>query len=225
MNPHNLRGSKEHEQSITVVVADDHPLYRDGLTRALAARPEVTVVGETGDGDEALSLIKALQPDIALVDLRLPSRDGIAITEAVASLRIKTRILIVSAFEDISTMYQAFDAGARAYLTKAASPQVLCEAIVTVASGGLVFPESVRAGLSKADQLQRVRTGSSGNLTAREREVLVLIAAGRSAPEIAEQLYLSVATVKTHLHHIYDKLGAADRAAAVAAAARRGLLE
>lgn len=213
------------DRIISVVIADDHPLYRDGLSRALADRTDVRVVAETGDGAEALDLIKAHQPDIALVDLRLPSRDGIAITEAVTAERSETRVMIVSAFEDRATMHQAFDAGARAYLTKLATPETICEAIIAVAGGELVFPESVQAGLRDATPLRRARTASKSALSARELEVLVLVAEGRSAPEVAEQLYLSVTTVKTHLQHIYDKLGASDRAAAVAAAARRGLLD
>lgn len=212
-------------KEIAILIADDHPVYRDGLAQALASHDDIRVVAQTGDGDEALHLIQDLQPDVALVDLRLPSRDGISIVEAVKKSEVRTRTMIVSAFEDASTMYQAYDAGARAYVTKHASPSVLYDVIVSVSCGQIVFPESVRSGLSETDRLHRARTASTGALSARQREVLVLISQGRSAPEIAEELFLSVTTVKTHLQHIYDKLGASDRAAAVAVAARRGLLD
>lgn len=219
------REAPQSSTGIEILVADDHPVYRDGLIQALASHEGIRVVAETGDGEEALDLIRRLQPDIALVDLRLPSRDGISIVEAVKESEVRTRTMIVSAFEDAGTMYQAYDAGARAYVTKHASPSVLCEAIIGVYGGQIVFPESVRPGLNEAARLQRARTASTGALSAREREVLLLISQGRSAPEIAEMLFLSVTTVKTHLQHIYDKLGASDRAAAVATAARRGLLD
>lgn len=219
------RSDERAARTITIVIADDHPMYRDGVTRALSDQPTVRIVAETGDGAEALELIETRAPDIGLVDLRLPSRDGIAIAEAVRDKRLATRVMIVSAFEDTDTIYQAFDAGARAYLTKLTSPQALCEAILAVAAGGTVFPAALRAGLTDERRLSRSRLSSTGALSAREREVLRLIADGLSAPAVAEQLFVSVTTVKTHLQHIYDKLGVSDRAAAVAAAARRGLLD
>jgi two-component system nitrate/nitrite response regulator NarL len=210
---------------VTVVIADDHPVYREGLAHALAAKPDIEVLGQAGDGLEALALIGDLEPDIALVDLRLPSLDGIAIAEAVTARTPATLVVIVSAYEDSDTMYRAFDAGAKAYLTKQASPQTVYDAAMAVLGGEIVFPESVRPGLTDSARALRGRAVSSGALTAREREVLTLIAQGRSAPEIAEQLFLGVTTVRTHLQHIYDKLGVSERASAVAVAARRGLLE
>lgn len=209
---------------VTVVIADDHPVYREGLAHALAARPDIQVLGQAGDGLEALAMVKDLEPDIALVDLRLPSLDGIAIAEAVTALAARTLVVIVSAYEDSDTMYRAFDAGAKAYLTKVASPQTVYEAAMAVLGGETIFPETVRAGLTDSARALRGRA-ASGALSAREREVLTLIAQGRSAPEIAEHLFLGVTTVRTHMQHIYDKLGVSERASAVAVAARRGLLE
>ncbi|GAW49174.1 response regulator [Nocardioides sp. PD653] len=218
-------GARPGGQVVTVVIADDHPVYREGLAHALAAKPDIQVLGQAGDGLEALDLVRDLEPDIALVDLRLPSLDGIAIAEAVTSQASPTLVVIVSAYEDTDTMYRAFDAGAKAYLTKLASPQTVYDAAMAVLGGEIIFPESVRPGLTDSARALRRRAVSSGTLTAREREVLTLIAQGRSAPEIAEHLFLGVTTVRTHLQHIYDKLGVSERASAVAVAARRGLLE
>lgn len=211
--------------AISVLVADDHPMYRDGMARALAKRPDLRLLGEAGDGAEALALIESLRPDIAIIDLRLPSMDGIAVARAVAAGDAPTRVLIVSAFEDTDTIYRALDAGARGYLTKIASPDALCDAVVAVAGGETVVPGSLKDGAAgDTARARRPRSTVSDALSAREREVLQLTAGGLSAPDIARELFVSVTTVKTHLQHIYDKLGVSDRAAAVAVAARRGLL-
>jgi len=218
-------GSTGTSGALTVLVADDHPLYRGGLVQALADRAGFCVVGEAGDGAEALRLVRELEPILALVDLRLPSLDGVAIAGEIAREGLPTRTIIVSAFEDRTTMFQAFDAGVRAYVTKQAPTTTLFETMELVAAGGLAYPSSVMPFLTEAHRRERLHSSASGALTLREREVLVLVAQGMSAPEIADQLYLSVTTIRTHIQHVYAKLGASDRAGAVAAAVRRGLID
>lgn len=208
---------------VRVLVADDHPLYREGIARALSARPGIQLVAEVGDGAEAVAEIRRLVPTVAMVDLQLPSMDGIAVIEAVGQEELPTRIIIVSAYEDSATVYRALAAGAKAYLTKLASASTLCDTVQAVARGETVIPPALHSGLAEEIRSRRDRTGDHV-LSARELEVLHLIAEGLSAPEIAERLFLGVTTVKTHLQHIYEKFGVSDRAAAVAQAHRRGIL-
>jgi two-component system nitrate/nitrite response regulator NarL len=208
---------------VRVLVADDHPVYRGGMARALAERPGMELVAEVGDGAEALAEIRRLNPTVALVDLQLPSMDGVAILEAIGREGLSTRVVIVSAYEDSAVVYRALAAGAAAYLTKLSSESSLLDTVQAVASGETIIPPALHSGLAEEIRSRRDRTGDLP-LSARELEVLQLIAEGLSAPEIAERLFLGVTTVKTHLQHIYEKFGVSDRAAAVAQAHRRGVL-
>jgi two-component system nitrate/nitrite response regulator NarL len=209
---------------VGVLIADDHPVYRSGLAEALRGCPEFELVAEAGDGETALAAIRRLVPAVAVVDLRLPDMDGIALVEAVASEGLATRVVILSAYGDNAVVSRALAAGARAYLSKICSSKTLCDTLLAVARGDTVIPAGFRAGLAGELRSRRER-GEAPTLTARELEVLRLTADGRSAPDIAEALAVSVATVKTHLQHAYEKLGVSDRAAAVAQAIRRGLLD
>lgn len=207
-----------------VTVADDHPIYREGMVRAVRERPDLELVGEAGSGREALAEIGRLKPDVALLDIQMPDLDGLEVLTAVRRDGFPTQILLLSAHLGHEVAYKAVAAGARGYLSKGAARQEICDAIVTIARGGTAFAPEVQAGL--ADEVyQREHAKRGLVLTAREREVLRLVAEGRSAPEIAQRIHLSPATVKSHLQAIYGKLGVAERAAAVAAAMRRGLLE
>jgi two-component system nitrate/nitrite response regulator NarL len=208
---------------LRVLVADDHPVYREGMARALSERPCVELVGEVGDGAEALAEIRRLVPTVAILDLQLPSMDGVAILEAIGQEGLATRVVIVSAYEDSAVVYRALAAGAKAYLTKLSSASSLCDTVQAVAKGETIIPPGLHSGLADEIRSRRDRTGDLA-LTARELEVLELIAEGLSAPEIAVRLFLGVTTVKTHLQHIYEKFGVSDRAAAVAQAHRRGVL-
>jgi two-component system nitrate/nitrite response regulator NarL len=198
---------------ISVVIADDHPVYRRGLAAALRACPELELVAEAEDGESVLAEIRRLVPRVAVVDLQLPGIDGIEVAAAVASEGLATRMVILSAYEDRAAVERAHAAGVWAYLPKIGSATALCDTLVAVARGDL--PPPSRARHDGAEQPA---------LTARELEILRLTAEGRSAPDIAEELALSTATVKTHLQHTYEKLGVSERAAAVAQAIRRGLL-
>jgi two-component system nitrate/nitrite response regulator NarL len=208
---------------IRVVVADDHPVYREGIVRAVKERPELELVGEVATGREALEVIAELLPDVAILDMRMPGLDGRRLLDAIRREPIPTRVLFVSAYVDSEIVFAAIGGGAHGYISKDATRRQICDAVSAIARGETVLAPEVHTGLARAIQLRSV--DDRPVLTAREREVLMLIAEGLSAPEIGRRLYLSPATVKTHLQHLYGKLGVSDRAAAVAAAMRRGLLE
>ena len=209
---------------VSVLVADDHPLYREGIVRAVRDRPDLELVGEAADGREALELIKQLAPDVAVLDIRMPELEGTQVLSAVRRDGVPTEVLFLSAFMESELAYKTVAEGAKGYLSKESSRQEICEAIVTVARGGTALAPEVQAGLAQEIQV-RERAEGRPNLTPRESEVLGMIAEGMSAPEIAKRIHLSPTTVKTHLHTLYEKLGVSDRAAAVAEAMRRGLLE
>ena len=207
-----------------VFVADDHPVYRDGMVRAISERPDLELVGEASDGRGALEEIAGARPDVALIDIRMPGLDGLEVLGAIRRDSAETQVLLLSAHLDSDLAYRAVAAGARGYLSKQAARQEICDGIVAVAGGGTAFAPEVQTGL--ASELHERERGQQGPvLTSREREVLKLVARGLSAPEIADRIHLSPATVKSHLQAIYDKLGVADRAAAVAEGMRRGFLE
>jgi two-component system nitrate/nitrite response regulator NarL len=206
---------------VRVLVADDHPLFREGLVRAVAGRAEMELAGEATDGRSALEQIEHEPPDVALVDLRLPLLDGIAIARAVERGGFATRVVIVSAYDEAELVWSALEAGAAGYLTKDARREEITDGVLAAARGETVLAPSLAGAL--AGEVRR-RAGAP-LLTTREREALDGLARGLSAPAIANELVLSTATVKTHLQHLYEKLGVSDRAAAVAEAMRRGLID
>lgn len=205
-----------------VLIADDHPLYRDGLARHISERSDLRLIGEAADGAEALNAIRDLRPDVAVVDLKMPRVDGIRVAAAASSETPETRVIILSAYLESALVFRALAAGAQAFLSKDADRSEVCDAIVAVARGDVVLPAGLHSGL--VDEIRARAGDDSPPLTAREREVLELVASGASAPEIGERLHLSTGTIKSHLSHLYEKLGVSDRAAAVAEAMRRGLL-
>jgi two-component system, NarL family, nitrate/nitrite response regulator NarL len=211
-------------ERVTVFVADDHPIYREGIVRAVKERPDLELVGEAGDGRKALEGIRRLRPDVALLDIRMPGLDGTQVLAALRRDSVDTEVLFISAFMESELAYQTVAAGAKGYLSKSAARTEICDAIVTVARGGTAFAPEAQRGLAEEIQ-ERERTGSRPALTEREQEVLQLIAEGLSAPQIGKRIHLSPTTVKSHLRTLYEKLGVSDRAAAVAEAMRRGLLE
>jgi two-component system nitrate/nitrite response regulator NarL len=208
---------------VRVFVADDHPLVREGLLRAVGDQPKLEVVGSAGNGREALEAIRDMRPDVALLDVKMPELDGIAVVRAVAREGLPTRVVFLSAYVDSAVAYRALAEGAVGFLSKEASAQTVCEAIVAAHQGETVLSPEVQGGIAEEIRLRAAPERLS--LSARENEVLVLIAQGLSAPDIAKRLHLSPATIKGHLHTLYEKLGVSERAAAVAEAMRRGLLE
>jgi two-component system, NarL family, nitrate/nitrite response regulator NarL len=208
---------------VRVVVADDHPVFREGIVRALDSNAMVNVVAEVGDGRAALEAIAAEQPDVALLDYKLPELDAIAVIQAVVRDGIPTRTLVLSAHDESSVVFDALQAGASGYLLKEASRDEIVAGVLAVPRGESVLPPAVAAGL-----VGEIRLRSSSDtpaLSEREREILSLTAQGKSFSEIGAALFISVATVKTHMQHVYEKLGVSDRAAAVAEGFRRRLIE
>jgi two-component system, NarL family, nitrate/nitrite response regulator NarL len=208
---------------VRVVVADDHPVYREGVVRALNASGSVQVVGEAGDGATALQLIKADRPDVALLDFRMPGMDGSQVAAAVKRDELPTRVLLLSAHDESAIVYEALQHGAAGFLPKESTRREIVDAVVACAKGHDVVAPSAAASL--AGEIRRRAEPAGPVLSAREREVLAGIARGQSIPAIAKGLYLAPSTVKTHVQRLYEKLGVGDRAAAVAEAMRRKLLE
>jgi two-component system, NarL family, nitrate/nitrite response regulator NarL len=209
---------------VRVIVADDHPLFREGIERAVRERPDLELVAAAGDGREALARIRELQPDVAVLDLRLPELDGLQVLNALIRDGLPTRVLLLSAFGEAEVVYRAVQAGAAGYFRKEADRDAILNGITAVAGGRTAIEPELQGGVF--DQIRlRGTDGDRPILTAREREVLALMAEGLSGPQIAERMIVALPTVKTHQARLYEKLGVSDRAAAVAAAMRRGLLE
>ncbi len=210
-------------QKVRVVVGDDHPMFRDGVVRALVMSGEVDVVAEADDGATALQLIKTHEPDVALLDYRMPEMDGAQVAAAVRRDELSTRVLLLSAHDESAIVYHALAEGAAGFLPKESSRSEIVSAVLNCAKGRDVLSPGLAAGL--AGEIRRRAEPSGPVLSPREREVLDLIAGGLSIPAIATQLFLAPSTVKTHVQRLYEKLGVSDRAAAVAEAMRRRLLE
>ena len=208
----------------SVLIADDHPLFREAISRVVEAHADFELAGEAVDGETALQKIRDLRPDVAVIDVRMPELDGSEVLRAVKEEGLHTNVVFLSAFLDARTVYDAVAAGANAYLSKEADTAEIVEAIAAAARGDTILGPEVQTGL--AEQIRfREENEARPRLSDREHEVLRLIAEGLSAPEIGERIHLSTATVKTHLQHLYEKLGVSERAAAVAEGMRRGLVE
>ena len=204
---------------IKLLIADDHPVVRDGLSSMFARDPEFEVLGEAADGAEAVRLVQALKPDVVLMDLRMPGMDGVTAITELARRRMVVRVLVLTTYDTDSHVLPAIEAGATGCLLKDAPCDELLRAVLAAAQGDAVLSPSVAARL-----MNRFRAPSAGPLSQRELEVLELEAAGATNREAAARLFISEATVKSHLMNIYATLGVSDRAAAVGEAFNRGLL-
>lgn len=198
-------------------------MYREGVVSVLRRRAEIESVAEAGSGREALAEIARAEPDVALLDIQMADLDGVQVARVIERESRSTRTLFLSAYYDQEIVYKALAAGAAGYLSKDARGNEIADAVVAVARGETVLGRDIQAAVAQRIRQTAERTGPS--LSAREREVLELVAAGLSSPEVARRLNLSTTTVKTHLQRLYEKLGVGDRAAAVAEAMRRHLLE
>ncbi|GHC71597.1 DNA-binding response regulator [Nocardiopsis terrae] len=206
------------EAPVRVLVTDDHPVVRDGIRGMLEAEPGLEVVGEAADGARAVELARALEPDVVLMDLRMPGTGGVAAIRELTGSGLPLRVLVLTTYTTDSDVGPAIEAGATGYLLKDAHPDELVRAVRMAARGETVLSPAVATRL-----VGRVREPVAA-LSERESEILRLIAEGSTNREAAARLFISEATVKTHVLHIYAKLDVNDRAAAVAAGFRRGLL-
>ncbi|OLF10287.1 DNA-binding response regulator [Actinophytocola xinjiangensis] len=202
-----------------MLIVDDHPVVRDGLHGMFAGDPGFTVVGEAANGDEAITLGERLRPDVILMDLRMPEVDGVTAIRRLAERGVPSRILVLTTYDTDSDVLPAIEAGATGFLLKDAPREELFRAVRAAARGQAVLSPSVATRL-----MGQMRQPASEPLSQRELEVLGLIARGSTNREAAAKLFISEATVKTHLLHVYAKLGVKDRAAAVAVAFERGYL-
>jgi DNA-binding NarL/FixJ family response regulator len=203
---------------IRILIADDHPVVRAGLQGMLASQPDFEVVGETASGIDAVRLTAHLGPDVVLMDLRLAELDGARATAQIKQQHPRTAVLVLTTYAGNADILRAVEAGATGYLLKDTPRDELIAAIRAVVRGAVILAPVATRLL----QEKRLRAGEA--LSARELEILSLVARGASNKETAQQLHISEATVKTHLIHIFGKLGVADRTAAVTAALERGLL-
>ncbi|MBR7744276.1 response regulator transcription factor [Phycicoccus sp. BSK3Z-2] len=205
---------------IRIVVADDHPVVRDGIRAVLDSEPDFEVVGEAADGPAAVDLVATLDPDVLVVDLRMPGGGGVDAVRELGRRGLRAASLVLTTYDTDADTVAAVEAGARGYLLKDAPTATLLDAVRATAAGETFLSPAVAARLAS-----HVRTPRrSATLTGREREVLALVALGTTNRAIATRLLVSEATVKTHLVHVYEKLGVVDRAAAVAVAYDRGIL-
>jgi DNA-binding NarL/FixJ family response regulator len=210
------------DRIITLLIVDDHPVVRDGLRGMLAADPGFDVLGEAAGGVEAVELALRLNPDVVLMDLRMPAGSGVDAIAELTRRGARAKVLVLTTYDTDSDTIPAIEAGATGYLLKDAPREELFAAVRAAAEGRTVLSPAVASRLVSAVRKPVVPVGET--LSAREREVLALVAKGTSNREIARELFISEATVKTHLTHLYGKLGARDRAAAVAVAYDRGIL-
>ncbi|WP_395244393.1 response regulator [Agromyces sp. MMS24-K17] len=211
---------------IRIVVADDHPIVRAGIVGLLETVDDLEVVGQAADGGEAVRLAAAEHPDLVLIDLRMPVLDGAEATARILAEGHAPHVLVLTTYDTDDHIVAAIEAGASGYLLKAAPQEEIVAGIRAVVAGETVLAPSVAAHLAR-----RLREGATTNtqpeapaLSPRELDVLRLVAAGRSNPEIARELFIGEATVKTHLLHVFEKLGVGDRTRAVTKAMELGIL-
>ncbi len=205
--------------TVRVLVVDDHPVVRTGLIAMLAAEPDIEVVGEGDSGTEAIRLAEQLSPDVVLMDLRMPGMDGVAATRAIAATGRGPRVVVVTTYDTDSDILRAVEAGATGYLLKDTPRQQMADAVRAAARGETVLAPPVAAKL-----ITRMRGAPGDVLTPRELEVIELVGAGLTNADIGRRLYISEATVKTHLLRVFAKLGVDDRTAAVTTAMARGII-
>jgi two-component system nitrate/nitrite response regulator NarL len=207
---------------VGVYVAEDHPVFREAVAGAIRAWPGLELLGAAAGGPDALAAIRDLRPAVAILDQSLPQLSGTEVLRAIVSEGLPTRVVMLSADGSSALVYEAMKLGGAAFLTKASTLSDICDAVVAVARGVTVIAPEVQSGL--VDELRGQAGPARPVLTDRELQILRLIAGGLQGQQIAEQLFISASTVKTHVKSVLEKLGVHDRAAAVAEAMRRGLI-
>jgi two-component system NarL family response regulator len=216
-DPHSIQPQPPRRAQIRIVVADDHPIVRQGIVANLKGQRDMKVVAEGSDGDEALALLKRHMPDVVLLDLRMPRTDGLEVIAEVNALHLHSKVIVMTTFESQEDIQRAVRAGARAYLLKDCTQQTLLEAIRRVYFGEVFLLPEIAQKL--VDRMQKPQ------ISRRELEVLKSVASGRSNKEIGVQLFIGEGTVKTHVASLLEKLGVTGRTSAVREAVRLGLVQ
>ncbi len=206
---------------ISVLIADDHPVFRQGLRALLDGVPDIELIGEAADGDEAVTAALELKPDVVLMDVRMPGLNGIDATRRIVAADSGIGILVLTMFEDDDSVFAAMRAGARGYLLKGSEQEEVMRAIRSIASGEAIFGPAIARRL--IGYFSSASTEAFPELTAREREVLELIAQGRNNQAIADELVLSLKTVRNHVSNVFTKLQVTDRAGAIVKAREAGM--
>jgi two-component system, NarL family, nitrate/nitrite response regulator NarL len=219
--------------TIRLVIADDHPIVRDGLKKLLMLEDDLDVVGEAGDGREVLEKVRDLDPDVLLLDLRMPNLDGLGALQALAQVNKRTRVIVLTASEDKNEFVQAMKLGCSGIVLKQTAPDLIVKSIRKVHSGEIWLDSHTTAAVMRqfSTALEGSNGASAGNgksrerspLSTREREIVALVAQGYKNKEMAEKMFISEQTVKNHLHNIFDKLGVSDRLELALYAIHKGL--
>ncbi len=222
--------SEKRRKSIRIVIADDHEIVREGMKKWLALEDDIEVVGEAGDGREVLERVQELEPDVLLLDLRMPNLDGLAALQALQQANRSTRVIVLTASEDKNEFVQAMKLGCSGIVLKQTAPDLIIKSIRKVNAGEIWLDSHTTAAVMRqfSSPIDMAPTGQSKTrerspLSQREREIVALVAQGYKNKEMAEKMFISEQTVKNHLHNIFDKLGVSDRLELALYAIHKGL--
>jgi len=228
----NADAPEKKKAMVRILIADDHPIVRDGLKKLLLLEDDFEVIGEAGDGREVIEKVRELDPDVLLLDLRMPHLDGLAALQAVQQTNKRTRVIVLTASEDKNEFVQAMKLGCSGIVLKQTAPDLIVKSIRKVNSGEIWLDSHTTAAVMRQFSTGQEGSGSTGNgakgrerspLSAREREIVALVAQGYKNKEMAEKMFISEQTVKNHLHNIFDKLGVSDRLELALYAIHKGL--
>lgn len=221
---------EKRKKNIRVVIADDHPIVRDGLKKLLALEDDLEVVGEAGDGREVLERVQELEPDVLLLDLRMPNLDGLSALQALQQSNRSTRVIVLTASEDKNEFVQAMKLGCSGIVLKQTAPDLIVKSIRKVHAGEIWLDSHTTAAVMRQFSSPmdlaaagQTKTRERSPLSQREREIVALVAQGYKNKEMAEKMFISEQTVKNHLHNIFDKLGVSDRLELALYAIHKGL--
>ncbi len=221
--------TEKRKATVRIVIADDHPIVRDGLKKLLLLEDDFEIVGEASDGREVLERVQELDPDVLLLDLRMPNLDGLSALQALQQTNKRTRVIVLTASEDKNEFVQAMKLGCSGIVLKQTAPDLIVKSIRKVNAGEIWLDSHTTAAVMRQFQTAADGSVSTGKgrerspLSAREREIVALVAQGYKNKEMAEKMFISEQTVKNHLHNIFDKLGVSDRLELALYAIHKGL--